>query len=85
MATSRQPAGHDLVERYFKAMRSGSEALDEMVSLFAPDGEYVEPFSAGGQPSVRRGEAAIGLFSGVIQRSAGPHCAAHAGPSRCGR
>jgi ketosteroid isomerase-like protein len=57
MATSRQPAGHDLVERYFKAMRSGSEALDEMVSLFAPDGEYVEPFSAGGQPqrAPRRG------------------------------
>lgn len=62
MPTPVQPAERQLVERYFKAMQAGAEALEEMVSLFAEDGEYIEPFSAGGQPNAHRGSAAIRAF-----------------------
>ena len=54
--------GSKLVERYFKAMQSGPDGLEEMVSLFAADGEYVEPFSSGGQPTAHRGQEAIRAF-----------------------
>ena len=35
----------DVVERYFAAMRRGSDAEHELLSLFAEDAVYVEPFS----------------------------------------
>ena len=40
------------IERYFAAMRRGSDAEDEMMSLFASDAEYTEPFTDPGLPAV---------------------------------
>ena len=34
----------DLIERYFAAMRRGSEAEHELLALFAADAVYIEPF-----------------------------------------
>ena len=33
-----------VVDRYFAAMRRGAEAQEEMMSLFADDAVYIEPF-----------------------------------------
>ena len=46
-----------LIERYFAAMRRGSEAETEMLGLFADDAVYIEPFS-GQEPA--EGIEAIG-------------------------
>ncbi len=62
MSTPSDPAGRQLVEQYFKAMQAGPEGLEEMVSLFAEDGEYIEPFSGNGRPSAHRGKPAIRAF-----------------------
>jgi hypothetical protein len=62
MSSPVQPADRQIVERYFKAMQAGPDGLEEMVSLFTDDGEYIEPFSAGGRPSVHSGAAAIRAF-----------------------
>jgi ketosteroid isomerase-like protein len=62
MTSPAQPAGRELVERYFKAMQSGPDGLEDMVSLFAEDGEYVEPFSGAGRPTAHQGGAAIRSF-----------------------
>ena len=48
---------HELVGRYFDAMRRGADAEDDMMALFADDAVYVEPFS--GQPRESVGREAI--------------------------
>ena len=48
---------HDLVHRYLHAMQRGAAGEDELVSLFAEDGEYVESFS--GSTTSHRGKHAI--------------------------
>jgi ketosteroid isomerase-like protein len=48
------------VERYLAAMQAGPGGLDELVSLFADEAVYVEPF--GGQPHVHSGKADIRAF-----------------------
>src|SRR5205823_5038287 len=60
MSTIISPADRKLVEDYFKHMQAGS--LDGMLSIFAADGEYIEPFTANGQPTVHRGTQAIRDF-----------------------
>jgi SnoaL-like domain len=62
VSTPIESTDRQLVERYFKSMQAGAEGLEEMVSLFSDDGEYIEPFSAGGRPSAHRGAAAIRAF-----------------------
>ena len=57
-----EPADRQLVEGYFKAMQAGPDGVQEMVALFAEDGEYIEPFSAQGRPSSHRGGQAIRAF-----------------------
>ena len=34
-----------VIDSYFAAMRSGAEAEEDLVSLFADDATYIEPFS----------------------------------------
>jgi hypothetical protein len=41
----------ETIDRYFSAMRRGSAAEEELVSLFADDAVYVEPF-INGAPAV---------------------------------
>ncbi|NND03982.1 MAG: nuclear transport factor 2 family protein [Acidimicrobiia bacterium] len=41
-----------LIDSYFAAMRRGAEAEEEMMSLFAEDAVYVEPFSGDTEPAV---------------------------------
>ena len=48
---------HDVVRRYLHAMQRGADGEDELVELFAEDGEYVESFS--GSATVHRGRPAI--------------------------
>lgn len=48
---------HATIDRYFAAMRQGSDAETEMMALFAEDAVYVEPFSGGTEPA--EGKAAI--------------------------
>jgi hypothetical protein len=62
MSTPIESVDRRLVERYFKAMQAGPDGVEDMASLFAEDGEYIEPFSQGGQPSSHRGRAAIRAF-----------------------
>jgi ketosteroid isomerase-like protein len=45
------------VGAFFLAMQAGRGAVEELLALFADDGEYVEPFT--GRPQVHRGRAAI--------------------------
>lgn len=45
------------VERFFRAMQAGASSEAEMMSLFAHDAVYVEPFS--GQPCTHAGKPAI--------------------------
>lgn len=45
------------VTRYFAAMRRGAVAEDQMMSLFADDAEYIDPFT--GSPRTSRGKEAI--------------------------
>lgn len=42
----------ELINRYFAAMRLGATAEDEMLSLFADDATYIEPFSGDDEPAV---------------------------------
>lgn len=39
------PSMHDLIERYYAAMRARAHGADGMAALFAEDAVYVEPFS----------------------------------------
>ncbi len=48
---------NDAVLRYLHAMQRGADGEDELVSLFAEDGEYIESF--GGEPRSHRGRDAI--------------------------
>ena len=43
---------HELIDRYFAAMRRGAAAEDEMMALFAEDAVYVEPFTDVTEPAV---------------------------------
>ncbi len=36
----------EVVNRYYSAMRKGSEAEEELLALFADDATYVEPFTS---------------------------------------
>ena len=47
MDTERQ-----VIDSYFAAMRRGAAAADEMMSLFAEDAVYVEPFTGDADPAV---------------------------------
>ena len=47
-------SGRELIERYFAAMRVGGDAETEMLSLFAEDAVYSEPFSGIEEPAVGR-------------------------------
>lgn len=62
MSSPVQPADRQLVERYFKAMQAGPDGVEDIVSLFAEDGEYIEPFSQAGRPATHRGQADIRAF-----------------------
>ena len=44
--------GRDVIDRYFVAMRRGSEAEEDMMELFADDAVYVEPFTGSEGPAV---------------------------------
>lgn len=46
-----------VVDRYFRAMQAGRTARDELLSLFATDATYTEPFS--GAARTHRGLPAI--------------------------
>ena len=59
---SIQANDRELVERYFAAMQAGPAGVEQMVSLFAEDGEYVEPFSGNGQVRTHKGSDAIRAF-----------------------
>jgi ketosteroid isomerase-like protein len=59
---------HDMVASYVRAMERGSEGVDQLVALFAPDAIYVEPFS--GQE--HRGVAAIRAYLEAAARGAPP-------------
>lgn len=47
----------DTVDRFFAAMQAGATAESTMMSLFADDSTYVEPFSGGAR--THEGKAAI--------------------------
>ena len=49
----------NVVERYFQAMRAGAGGSDEMMSLFADDAVYVDPFGGDGMPLTHVGKDAI--------------------------
>ncbi|MCH9682260.1 MAG: nuclear transport factor 2 family protein [Deltaproteobacteria bacterium] len=51
------PSPHQVVDRYFQAMRAGSAAEHELMALFAEDARYTEPFT--GQARTHEGQAAI--------------------------
>lgn len=53
------PLDRSVVERYFAAMQLGVDGHDALSELFAPDAEYVEPFSGTGP---HRGRAAIRAY-----------------------
>lgn len=38
----------DVIDQYFAAMRRGSTAEEELLSLFADDAVYIEPFTSDG-------------------------------------
>lgn len=57
MTSSAERAAH--VARYFAAMQRGPDGHAELLGLFAPGAEYVEPFSGLGP---HRGHEAIGRF-----------------------
>jgi ketosteroid isomerase-like protein len=48
---------HDVVRRYLHAMQRGADGEDDLVQLFADDGEYIESFS--GAATSHRARAAI--------------------------
>ena len=56
--------------RYFKAMQRGPEGLAELISLFADEAVYVEPFTPGG--GVHVGRDAIGEWLRASQEHAPP-------------
>lgn len=47
----------ELIERYFRAMRTGAITSVEIIDLFADEAVYVEPFS--GAPTIHVGKDAI--------------------------
>lgn len=47
----------DVVERLFRAMQAGPDGEEAMMTLFASDAVFVEPFS--GTPQTHRGQDAI--------------------------
>jgi ketosteroid isomerase-like protein len=53
------PPVEPVIERYFAAMQLGPEGHDALAELFAPDAEYVEPFSGRGP---HRGRGAIRAY-----------------------
>jgi ketosteroid isomerase-like protein len=46
-----------VIERYFRAMRTGAAGGEEMMNLFAEDAVYVDPF--GDTPQTHTGKGAI--------------------------
>jgi hypothetical protein len=48
-----------VIEDLFKAMQSGPAGEEAMMSLFADDAEFIEPFSAHGQTQTHKGKSAI--------------------------
>jgi ketosteroid isomerase-like protein len=64
------PADQRLVETYLKSMQRGPSGLDDLVSVFADDAVYVEPFSGNGRPAEHRGKAVIRqFFQGSLPRN----------------
>lgn len=51
---------HPLIAAYVRAMQRGTAGLDDLISLFRDDAEYVENFS--GQPQVHQGRPAIAAW-----------------------
>ena len=45
-------ADHELIDRYFAAMRRGAAAEEEMMALFAEDAIYDEPFTDAAEPAI---------------------------------
>ena len=54
----------EIINRYFAAMRRGAEAEHEMMSLFADDAVYVEPFSGLSTPACGKEEVRARLQMG---------------------
>jgi hypothetical protein len=59
---------HDMVASYVRAMERGSEGIDDLVALFAPDAIYIEPFSG----EEHRGVAAIRAYLETASSNAPP-------------
>ncbi|MCB9676300.1 MAG: nuclear transport factor 2 family protein [Alphaproteobacteria bacterium] len=64
------PDDHDLVQRYYDAMRAGPDGHEALLALFAEDAVYVEPFS--GAERTHRGHAAIRAMLRDSQADAPP-------------
>jgi ketosteroid isomerase-like protein len=64
---------HDLVRRYVTVMQLGPDGHDELVALFAEDGVYVEPFTAG----AHRGRDAIRAWLAAAAELAPPDLRLH--------
>lgn len=47
-------SNESVIRRYVAAMRKGAAAEDEMMSLFAEDAVYIEPFTGSDDPAVGR-------------------------------
>lgn len=56
------PSDRSLVETYFKAMQAGADGEADMLSIWADDGVYVEPFTGQGQRREHAGKEAIHAF-----------------------
>jgi len=52
----------DLVETYFRAMAAGADGEEQMMSIFADDAVYVEPFTGQGERREYSGKEAIHEF-----------------------
>lgn len=68
------PPADAVLERYFAAMQRGPEGHDALAELFAPDAEYVEPFSG---RSPHRGRAAIRAYLAAAAPDAPPDLRLH--------
>lgn len=55
-------ADQALVETYFKAMAAGADGEQDLMSVFADDAVYVEPFTSQGERCEHSGKDAIHAF-----------------------
>ena len=68
------PPVEPVIERYFAAMQLGPEGHDALAELFAPEAEYVEPFSGRGP---HRGRDAIRAYLAAAAPASPPDLTLH--------